>query len=202
MEPLLPDCIFHYRKFVSKSAKRCKGLQKRFKRLECVNCQGFLGVLAVPKVKLITSRSQVQILSPQLCSKSRCNQGLGYLSTVGSAAFFRRTKTVHTVFSPRELHKMPRLGTSYPKYRKHKASGQAVVTLSGQDFYLGPHGTAVSRQEYDRVVCEWLARSRRPKNADQEVHVETTVVELAADYKRFAEGYYRKNGQMTNEVNA
>ena len=33
---------------------------------------------------------------------------------------------------------MPRLNQSLPRYRKHKASGQAVVHLSGQDFYLGP----------------------------------------------------------------
>ena len=28
-----------------------------------------------------------------------------------------------------------------PTYRKHRPSGQAVVTLSGRDFYLGPHGS-------------------------------------------------------------
>jgi len=52
---------------------------------------------------------------------------------------------------------MPRLASSLPKYRHHKASGQAVVTLSGLDVYLGMHGTRVSRAEYDRVVGEWLA---------------------------------------------
>jgi len=32
---------------------------------------------------------------------------------------------------------MPRLMTDrIPKYRKHKASGQAVVTLDGKDHYL------------------------------------------------------------------
>ena len=36
---------------------------------------------------------------------------------------------------------MPRLVRTLPKYRKHKASGQAVVTLNGRDHYLGPHGT-------------------------------------------------------------
>lgn len=48
-----------------------------------------------------------------------------------------------------------------PKYRKHRASGQAVVTLSGHDVYLGPHGSRVSRSEYDRVVAEYLAAGRR-----------------------------------------
>ena len=48
---------------------------------------------------------------------------------------------------------MPRLTKSVPKYRKHRASGQAVVTLSGVDHYLGPRGTKASRIEYDRLVA-------------------------------------------------
>ncbi len=36
---------------------------------------------------------------------------------------------------------MPQLTKSIPKYRKHRASGQAIVTLSGKDFYLGPWPT-------------------------------------------------------------
>ena len=66
-------------------------------------------------------------------------------------------------------------GGSIPGYRMHCASGQAVVTLSGQDFYLGPHGTAVSKREYDRVVTEWLARGRRPQCAVEQHSVEMTV---------------------------
>lgn len=86
---------------------------------------------------------------------------------------------------------MPRLRAgSVPGYRKHRASGQAVVTLSGQDFYLGPHGTAVSKREYDRVVTQWLARGRRPQGADVQGQVHTTVVELAAAYKRYAEAAF------------
>jgi hypothetical protein len=53
---------------------------------------------------------------------------------------------------------MPRLTASNPKYQKHRASGQAVVTLDGRDFYLGPHGTQASRDEYDRLVGEWLSQ--------------------------------------------
>jgi len=34
---------------------------------------------------------------------------------------------------------MPRLVHSTPKYRKHRASGQAVGTISGRDHYLGPY---------------------------------------------------------------
>ena len=56
---------------------------------------------------------------------------------------------------------MPRLtGNRLPKYGKHKASGQAVIQLDGQDIYLGPHGSKAGRIEYDRVVAEWLANGR------------------------------------------
>jgi integrase len=95
---------------------------------------------------------------------------------------------------------MPRLaGTSIPKYCKHKASGQAVVKIGGKDHYLGPHGTKVSRIEYDRLISEWMANGRQ-------LHVTAdaglTVAELISRYRRFAEGYYRKNGRITNEVTA
>ncbi len=51
---------------------------------------------------------------------------------------------------------MPRsAGQSIPKYRKHRATGQAVC--SGRDHYLGPHGTKASRLEYDRLIGNgWL----------------------------------------------
>jgi hypothetical protein len=57
---------------------------------------------------------------------------------------------------------MPKLVREVPFYSKHLASGQAVVTLSGQDFYLGPHGTKAGHLECDRQIAEWLARGRRP----------------------------------------
>jgi hypothetical protein len=55
---------------------------------------------------------------------------------------------------------MPRLIHSTPRYRRHRASGQAVVTLDGVDHYLGRYGTKASKNEYDRLVGEWLARKR------------------------------------------
>ncbi len=57
-------------------------------------------------------------------------------------------------------------GTSKtPAYRRHKQSGQAIVTLSGKDVYLGPHGTKASRIEHGRVIGEWLANGRQlPKS--------------------------------------
>ena len=56
---------------------------------------------------------------------------------------------------------MPRSRNDIPTYRKHRASGQAVVTLNGVDHYLGRFGTPQSKAEYDRIVNEWLALGRR-----------------------------------------
>jgi hypothetical protein len=56
---------------------------------------------------------------------------------------------------------MPRIaGVSTPKYRKHRATGQAVVTIAGKDHYLGPWKSKASQVEHDRLIMEWLAAGR------------------------------------------
>ena len=85
-----------------------------------------------------------------------------------------------------------------PSYRLHKPSGRAVVTLDGKDFYLGPHGSQASRDEYDRLIAEWLANGRRLPNAAEPD--ELNVNELLVAYWQHAESYYRKNGQPTTEL--
>lgn len=86
-----------------------------------------------------------------------------------------------------------------PRYRKHRASGQAVVTLSGKDHYLGPHGTSRSKAEYDRVVSEWLANGRRLPGPGSEQD-ELTIAEIAIRYWQFAKSYYVKNGKPTGTL--
>jgi integrase len=84
-----------------------------------------------------------------------------------------------------------------PKYRKHRASGQAIVTLDGRDFYLGPHGTAASRAEYDRRVSEWIAAGRRLPADPASV----TVAELVAAFRKHARDYYRDaDGNVSRAV--
>ena len=85
-----------------------------------------------------------------------------------------------------------------PAYPKHKATGQAVVTIDGRDFYLGKHGTKASRKQYDWLICEWLANDRRlPRKGDV---TGVTIPELLAGYLRFAQRYYHKNDKPTKEV--
>jgi integrase len=85
-----------------------------------------------------------------------------------------------------------------PKYRRHKPTGQAVVTLDGRDIYLGRWNTKASRTEYDRLIGEWLASGRclPYRGADGGL----TVAEVALRFWRFAKTYYQKNGQPTSEL--
>jgi hypothetical protein len=83
---------------------------------------------------------------------------------------------------------MPRLSSSLPRYRCHKASGQAIVTLAGKHHYLGPYGTKASRLEYDRVSAEWVADGR--PSASERSHSDLTVNELLVAYLKFAKAYY------------
>ena len=92
---------------------------------------------------------------------------------------------------------MPKLVHSLPKYRKHRATGQAVVTLNGQDRYLGPYGTKTSKLEYDRLIGEWLQNGRSPLVGSAD---DLTVVELCARYWKFAKSYYKKDGKCTGEA--
>jgi integrase len=80
---------------------------------------------------------------------------------------------------------MPRTKSDIPSYRRHRASGHAVVTLNGRDIYLGRHGSPQSRAEYDRVVNEWLALGRHlPDRCDGESG-EWLVKELIHGYRAY-----------------
>ncbi len=93
---------------------------------------------------------------------------------------------------------MPRPGNYVPKYRKHKQSGQAIVTLCGHDHLLGPHGTKASKLEYDRLIGEWLQQGRQIQPAQDGGGL--SVVELISAYLHFVASYYRKDGKPTSEV--
>ena len=94
---------------------------------------------------------------------------------------------------------MPRLtGNRLPKYRKHKASGQAFITVEGRDLYLGLYGTQASRLEYDRVVAEWMANGRTLSGSTAQADL--TINEIAWRYLKYANGYYVKNGQPTGTI--
>ena len=78
-----------------------------------------------------------------------------------------------------------------PSYRKHKATGQGVVTIDGSDRYLGKHGTDASRRAYDKLIGEWLVDRAEHEPPDARPMRDLTVSELVLAYSDFAEEYYR-----------
>jgi integrase len=95
---------------------------------------------------------------------------------------------------------MPRVKSDYvPAYRQHRPTGRAVVTLDGRDFYLGTFGTRASKEEYDRLIAEWLANGRQLPGRPADL----TVAELIGQYWHHVESYYRHpDGTPTGEVQA
>jgi integrase len=82
----------------------------------------------------------------------------------------------------------------------------AVVTLDGQDHYLGPWPAeqrkppAAAREAYDRLVAEWLANGRHLADAAADKPA-VTVNEVILAFWRRAEAYYRReDGTATNEL--
>lgn len=93
-----------------------------------------------------------------------------------------------------------------PSYRRHKQSGQAVVTLpdglgSRKDVLLGKYGTKESRTEYARVIAEWEAAGRRLP-ASMPSAADLSISELILQFWTHAEQHYRRpDGTVTNELN-
>jgi len=90
---------------------------------------------------------------------------------------------------------MPKLVAATPKYRHHRASGQAIVTIAGKDRYLGPWKSKASKIEYDRLIGEWLAAGRPTAIVSEPAKVKVT--EVVAAFWKFAKGYFQKNGRAT-----
>src|SRR6516164_4630814 len=66
--------------------------------------------------------------------------------------------------------------TRPPSYRKHKPTGQAVVTLNGKDHYLGRFNSPASKAEYDKLIGEWLACGRQLPDPDSGLTVNGVLV--------------------------
>jgi integrase len=78
-----------------------------------------------------------------------------------------------------------------PRYCLHKATGQAVVRINGRDCYLGKYDTPESRQEYDRVIAEWLSNGRHLRGSSPAAAHALTVAELILAHWQWAVDYYR-----------
>lgn len=98
---------------------------------------------------------------------------------------------------------MPDRAYRDPAYRKHKQSGQAIVTLPDgfggrRDFMLGKYGSKESRIEYRRRLAEWEAAGRRLPS--KEVLGDRVVNEIVLAYVEHVERTYRKDGKPTETL--
>jgi integrase len=106
--------------------------------------------------------------------------------------------------TPRKSHLTGPAGR-VPSYRKHKASGQAVVSLPmgdgrRKDVLLGRYGSKESGVAYSQVIAEWEARGRRMPTPEAAPGL--TVNQLIAAFMQHARSYYRRlDGTLTNEFN-
>jgi integrase len=93
-----------------------------------------------------------------------------------------------------------------PRYRLHKQSGQAVVSLplgggKYRDLLLGCHGSEESQREYERVINEWLASGRNAPLKSSGPAPDLTVAELCLRFWKHAEGLYRlADGSPSREL--
>ncbi|MHB1556935.1 MAG: hypothetical protein ACYC61_05595 [Isosphaeraceae bacterium] len=83
-------------------------------------------------------------------------------------------------------------------HQKH-TSGQARVTINGEDRYLGKHGRPESKALYQEIVRRHLADRLRDEVARSALlFTDITIDEAAARNLAHAEQYYVKNGRVTN----
>ena len=85
-----------------------------------------------------------------------------------------------------------------PKYRLHKASGQAVCTIDGHDRYLGPWQSPESRLKYERLITAWM--TGEPEPAFEASSADITIAELCVMFLREADKHYVKDGKPTSEI--
>jgi integrase len=89
-----------------------------------------------------------------------------------------------------------------PSYRFHKARNCAVVTINGQNFYLGRHDSPESYEKYARLIAEWKCKQTRPEaipilGGNGAV---VSVNELIVSFWQHAKQRYVKNGNPTSEI--
>ena len=93
-----------------------------------------------------------------------------------------------------------------PRYRLHKQSGQAVVSLplgnnKYRDMLLGPFGSDESKQEYARVIGEWLASGGLVVPRLNGQFPDLTVSEICLLFWKHAQAFYRlANGSPSGEL--
>ena len=106
-----------------------------------------------------------------------------------------RTKTASIPLFLSALGRFRSKKVRKPAYALHRPTGQARVRIGGKDHYLGAYGSPESRERYDDLLSEWLARG------DAERY-RLTLDDLSLLYLEHARSHCRKNGEATSEFHA
>lgn len=94
---------------------------------------------------------------------------------------------------------MARPRNASPSYLRHRQSGQARVRINGAEVLLGPYGSKKSWEKYHRLVAENLGREVPDKSEVVVPFGRLTIAELIEKYDQYAESYYVKDGEPTDE---
>lgn len=87
-----------------------------------------------------------------------------------------------------------------PKYRLHKATGQALVEIRGHRTYLGKYDSPSSHERYRQIIAEFMSAKPKPALRPSTTALPLRVDELILVYFQYAKAYYVKDGLPTNEV--
>ena len=95
---------------------------------------------------------------------------------------------------------MPRTNRP-PAYRLHKSRSCAVVTIDGQNHYLGPYGSPESHEKYARLIAGWRAAGSHLRSIRAAITVDSglSINELVLAYFRHVQACYVKDDQPTSE---
>jgi integrase len=86
-----------------------------------------------------------------------------------------------------------------PSYRRH-SSGQARVTLNGNDHLLGPYGSPESKEAYNRLLREYLEGVHQPSERRGEEKEPLSLNEVILAYWKHAKDYYGFDGKRGDEA--
>lgn len=86
--------------------------------------------------------------------------------------------------------------TRVPKYRNHKASGQAIVEINGRHFYLGKYDSPESHEKYRQKITAYLAQQEPDDTPLPSLRVDRLILK----YFSFAKSCYVRNGKQTEEI--
>lgn len=90
--------------------------------------------------------------------------------------------------------------THVPSYRLHRQSGQAIVTIAGRDYLLGPHNSPESHERYKQLLAQSLLGNLEPAPTAAAAPALPTVAELVERFYAFADGYYQRGNVPTGEA--